>query len=306
MSSDLEHRIIQYLTNSMSSEDRALFLQDMHANVQLRRAFDVYKSIWEATNSLNYESENIDYTWKSFESKITIKPRYYLTKSSYVNLAASIIIAIVTIVSWNFISKKSHYKTSQYAENYILEDNSQVILNPNSKLILSNNFNSSNREVTLSGEAFFDVFESNKKFVVHTTIGDIVVHGTQFKVSVNEDNQSVLVELFDGHLSYIQNNQEYYLKSGDLLTSSLDEISRTTSKISMTNGGYVICKNSTLADILAQIKLIYDVNHHIKPRLLKDVYSVSLPKNDLKNCIKILNKISGNNFALINNSIVLK
>ena len=307
MSPELEHKIIQYLTNSMSSEDRALFVQEMDANVLLRKEFDVYKSIWEVTNSLSYESKNVNHSWKGFESIITDKPRYYLSKSSFVNVAASIIIiAIVTIVTWNFISKESNFKTSQYAENFVLDDYSQVILNPNSKLILPNDFNSSNREVTLLGEAYFDVVESNKKFIVHTTIGDVIVHGTQFKVSVNEDDQSVSIELFDGILSYIQSNQEYHLKSGDLLISSSNEITKTTSNISMTNDGYVICKNTSLANILAQIDLIYDVNHHIKPRLLKGVYSVSLPKDDLKNCIKILNQISGNNFALIDNSIVLK
>ncbi|MDG1719948.1 MAG: FecR family protein [Bacteroidia bacterium] len=307
MSPELEHKIIQYLTNCMSSEDRALFVQEMDANVLLRKEFDVYKSIWEVTNSLSYESESVNHSWKGFEPKITDKPHYFLSKSSFVNVAASIIIiAILTIVTWNFISKESNFETSQYAKDYVLDDNSQVILNPNSKLILPNDFNSSNREVTLLGEAYFDVVESNKKFIVHTTIGDVIVHGTQFKVSVNEDDQSVSVELFDGILSYIQSNQEYRLKSGDLLISSSNEITKTTSNISMTNDGYVICKNTSLANILAQIDLIYDVNHYIKPRLLKGVYSVSLPKNDLKNCIKILNQISGNNFALIDNSIVLK
>ena len=307
MSPELEHKIIQYLTNSMSSEDLALFVQEMDTNVLLRKEFDVYKSIWEVTNSLSYESKNVSHSWKIFESIITDKPRYFLSKSSFVNVAASIIIiAIVTIVTWNFISRESNFKTSQNAKNYVLDDYSQVILNPNSKLILPNDFNSSNREVTLLGEAYFDVVESNKKFIVHTTIGDVIVHGTQFKVSVNEDDQSVSVELFDGILSYVQSNQEYRLKSGDLLISSSNEITKTTSNISMTNDGYVICKNTSLANILAQIDLIYDVNHHIKPRLLKGVYSVSLPKNDLINCIKILNQISGNNFALIDNSIVLK
>ena len=194
MSTELEHKIIQYLTNSMSSEDLALFVQEMDTNVLLRKEFDVYKSIWEVTNSLSFESENVNHSWKGFESKITDKPSYYLSKSSFVNVAASIIIiALVTIVTWNFISKESNFEISQYAKDYVLDDNSQVILNPNSKLILPNDFNSSNREVTLLGEAYFDVVESNKKFIVHTTIGDVIVHGTQFKVSVNEDDQSVSV-----------------------------------------------------------------------------------------------------------------
>ena len=75
----------------MSSEDRALFVQEMGANVLLRKEFDVYKSIWEVTNSLSFESENVNHSWKGFESKITDKPSYYLSKSSFVNVAACLL-----------------------------------------------------------------------------------------------------------------------------------------------------------------------------------------------------------------------
>jgi ferric-dicitrate binding protein FerR (iron transport regulator) len=291
----------------MSSEERALFARDMDANVLLKNEYEAYKSIWEITNSLGYESENISQSWSNFESSVTEKPNNFLNKYWLVSLAASIIIiAFVSFSILNLVSDEFNFETSHYIENYELDDHTQVILNPNSKLILSNDFNTFNREVTLSGEAYFSVVKSNKKFIVHTAIGDIVVHGTQFKVSVNEENQSIVVELFNGRLSYFKNSQEYHLESGEILTSSSDKVSKSTSNIIVIDDGYVVCKNTTLANILAQIDLIYGVDYHIKPKLLENVYTVTLPRNNLENCIKILNQISGNNFALIDNSIVLK
>ena len=66
MSPELEHKIIQYLTNCMSSEDRALFVQEMDANVLLRKEFDVYKTTREVTTSLRFDSENVNHTRKGF------------------------------------------------------------------------------------------------------------------------------------------------------------------------------------------------------------------------------------------------
>ena len=64
----------------------------------------------------------------------------------------------------------------------------------------SDDFNKNSREVTLSGEAYFDVVANDKKFVVHTSVGDVIVHGTQFKVSIDEKDSLLVIDLFDGQL----------------------------------------------------------------------------------------------------------
>ena len=137
------------------------------------------------------------------------------------------------------------------------------------------------------------------------SVGDVIVHGTQFKVSIDEKDSLLVIDLFDGQLSYFQNNKEYTLLTGDLLISSKNTVNRSRSDISI-NDDFVICKNTSLADILTQINLVYGVDHHIKSKLLNDVYTLSFPKNNTNKCIVILNQVSGNKFALIDNSIVLK
>ena len=106
--------------------------------------------------------------------------------------------------------------------------------------------------------------------------------------------------------SYISNNSEYKLVSGDLLTSSKNVIEKLRSAISINGNDFVTCKNTSLADILSQINLVYGVNHNIKSKLLNDSYTISFPKNDINQCIAILKQISGYNFTFIDNSIVLK
>lgn len=306
MTSQLEHRIIQYLTNSMSAEERAVFEYDLINNVQLKKEFVSYKSIWEMTECLNYDRTSSDFHWENFESKISNKTNSHSSKLSFVKIAASVvIIAVTSIILWNFLSNGNKYTSADFAKNYQLDDQSKVILNPHSTLSFSDDFNKNSREVTLSGEAYFDVVANDKKFIVHTSVGDVIVHGTQFKVSIDEKDSLLVIDLFDGQLSYFQNNKEYTLLTGDLLISSKNTVNRSRSDIS-TNDDFVICKNTSLADILTQINLVYGVDHHIKSKFLNDVYTLTFPKNDINKCVVILNQVSGNKFALINNSIVLK
>ena len=291
----------------MSSEERAFFEQDLINNVQLKKEFMAYKSIWKMTECLNHNTTSSDFHWENFESKISNKTNSHSSKLSFVKIAASVVIITVTsIILWNFLSDGNKYTSADFAKNYQLDDQSKVILNPHSTLSFSDDFNKNNREVTLSGEAYFDVVSNDKKFVVHTSVGDVIVHGTQFKVSIDEKDSLLVIDLFDGHLSYFQNNKEYTLLTGDMIASSKNTVKRLKSDVSTDKNGYVSFRNSSLADILSQINLIYGINHYIKPKFLNDVYTLSFPKNDINKCIVILNQISGNKFALIDNSIVLK
>ena len=212
----------------MSAEERAVFEHDLINNVQLKKEFVSYKSIWEMTECLNYDRTSSDFHWENFESKISNKTNSHSSKLSFVKIAASVvIIAVISIILWNFLSDGNKYTSADFVKNYQLDDQSKVILNPHSTLSFSDDFNKNSREVTLSGEAYFDVVANDKKFVVHTSVGDVIVHGTQFKVSIDEKDSLLVIDLFDGQLSYFQNNKEYTLLTGDLLISSKNTVNRS-------------------------------------------------------------------------------
>ena len=52
--------------------------------------------------------------------------------------------------------------------------------------------------------------------------------------------------------------------------------------------------------------IVYNVKYKATNRLLKEHYTVSLPKDNLSECIRILNDVSGKSFALIDGTIVLQ
>ena len=73
----------------------------------------------------------------------------------------------------------------------ILEDGSKITLNGSSKLIYPKSFEkSATREVTLIGEAYFDVARNEQKpFLIHTPRMEIRVLGTAFNVRDYQEDQ---------------------------------------------------------------------------------------------------------------------
>ncbi len=65
--------------------------------------------------------------------------------------------------------------------------------------ILSVNFTQGNREVVLSGEAYFDVVsKANQPFIVQSRAQTITVLGTQFNVNAYRNEPAVVTTLVDG------------------------------------------------------------------------------------------------------------
>ncbi len=83
-----------------------------------------------------------------------------------------------------------------------LSDGTVVWLNAGSRLVYPETFTSKNREVTLYGEAFFDVTHNETKpFIVKTTDLDIRVLGTRFNVAAYPDDHSIQTTLQEGSVA---------------------------------------------------------------------------------------------------------
>ncbi|QJB40007.1 DUF4974 domain-containing protein [Chitinophaga oryzae] len=84
-------------------------------------------------------------------------------------------------------------------KSVVLPDGSSLVLRKNSRVELAEGFNRENRELTLTGEAFFDVAQDVRKpFLVHTSAFDIKVLGTVFNVSAYTGHPTMEAALFRG------------------------------------------------------------------------------------------------------------
>jgi transmembrane sensor len=118
---------------------------------------------------------------------------------------------VVTAKINSEISTKNGSKT-----NIVLPDGSLVWLNAGSKLSYDRNYGNSKREINLTGEAFFEVVHNSEKpFIIHTSIMDIKVLGTKFNVKSYPSDKTVEATLIRGSLEVSvknRSNQKIILK----------------------------------------------------------------------------------------------
>ncbi|HTE25456.1 FecR family protein [Flavitalea sp.] len=89
----------------------------------------------------------------------------------------------------------------------VLPDGSIVILRSNTTITLASDFNLVNRELVLSGEAFFDVtHHKDHPFTVHAGKINIEVLGTVFNVNAYPANANTETSLFRGKVAVSKND----------------------------------------------------------------------------------------------------
>jgi ferric-dicitrate binding protein FerR (iron transport regulator) len=121
----------------------------------------------------------------------------------------------------------------------VLPDGSQVWLNAGSNLDYNNSvFNKDLREVTLNGEAYFDVTKNaDKPFIIHTKKMDIKVTGTTFNVRSYNDEKIAEASLIRGSIEVTlkdRKDQKIILKPNEKISIATQETGTPASKTEKT------------------------------------------------------------------------
>lgn len=119
--------------------------------------------------------------------------------------AAAVVIACVSSLFWLMQDKKIaapmltiHTATGELKE-IVLADGSHVWLNAMSTLRYPQQFSGAKREVTLEGEAFFDISKNEQsQFVVHAGKTTTTVLGTAFNIAAYEPDVNIVVSVMRG------------------------------------------------------------------------------------------------------------
>ncbi len=127
-------------------------------------------------------------------------------------------------------NKASEITTKNGSKTYlVLADGTKVWLNAGSKLSYdADKYGDHFREVSLIGEAFFDVTKNPEKpFIIHTSNMDIKVLGTAFNVRCYPNEKKTETSLVRGRIEVTLKNrpsEKIYLKPNEKLTLINDNI----------------------------------------------------------------------------------
>lgn len=144
---------------------------------------------------------------------------FLLVSSSYfLWFANSKSIKIIPEKSFSEVSTKPGSKTK-----LLLPDSSVVWLNAGSTLTYNEHFGVTNRNTTLSGEAYFDVRKSTVPFIIHAHSIQIKVMGTAFNVKSYPNEKTTETSLIRGRVEITLDKrpgEKYILKPNEKLIVS--------------------------------------------------------------------------------------
>ncbi len=201
--------IFRYLSHETDDSETALLQMWLKSDSKNQKIFDKYKKTFELTkNYTNSEVSalEIEREWDIIASRINFSSFQDFGgktthRKSYILYAAAAMLALVMLVGGGLLYLDSTMSTNLTAEESVLKtnlsDGSQVALNIHSTLEYSKGFNKKQREVKLSGDAYFEVSHNvNKPFVVKTSLVSIEVIGTKFYAE--ERDSGVFVAVSEG------------------------------------------------------------------------------------------------------------
>ena len=192
-----------------------------------------------------------------------------------------------------------------------LSDGSKIYLNAGSELSYSKYYDSENRKVSLSGEAYFDVKRGINPFIISTEYAQITVLGTKFNVRSRDDGFEVGVN--EGAVKVHNDLQSMELSQGEQIDIN-PEYPKTFSSSKMADfypgwkNNKLICDNSSLVKICDELERIYDVKINFQNESQKNIPIsgiINLNPNNLESVLSSISLLSKREFKLRGDSYIV-
>lgn len=204
----------------------------------------------------------------------------------------AVLLILIGSLCFIMFSQKHQQPIVKTIEHYAKENNMQIDLpdqstidlRKSSKLVHKESWQTfKKRETWLRGEAYFDIEENDKPFIVHLPKGTITVLGTKFLVEAHLEKTQVILE--EGKVKFTVDNNFYDLSPGDNLTyeneSVIIEKNVETEHYNAWKKGKLAFKNEKLSTIINTINNSYALNISLDtPKLASRKVTASINKND--------------------------
>lgn len=145
----------------------------------------------------------------------------------------------------------------------VLEDGTRVWLNSGSSLIFPASFSDSERQVRLTGEAYFEVSHDGRPFKVITQTQTIHVLGTHFNIEAYQDERAVKTTLLEGAVNVLRADEKILLKPGQMTvnikTEPLTVRNANLNEVMGWKEGLFIFDNESIAEVMRKVSRWYDI-----------------------------------------------
>ena len=274
--------LLNYLRGECNDEEANRIEAWCEETPENRKALEqLYYTLFVGDRVAAMNAVDTEASLEKFKSAVRAKEEksrrrnFSLRWGRYATAAAAFLTGLVVAggIGWGLLSNKLTDYTiltaaGQRAET-VLPDGSKVWLNASSKLVYHNSFWSTDRQVDLSGEAYFEVaHDKHAPFIVNSKQIKTYVLGTKFNVRAREEENRVVTTLLQGLVRVDSPRTEdngYLLKPGQTLNVNTDTYQaelieyNQPSDILLWINGKLIFKQHSLLEITNVMEKLYDV-----------------------------------------------
>lgn len=272
------------------AELEQLLKEDKHNRAILRKIEEIKEAIGKVQGIEDFSQAD---SWNSISNKIkrkTIRTWVNVAKYAAIIVFALFLGSIVT-TQWNNRNEVTGFAEitvplGQMSETTLF-DGTKVWLNSGTTIRYNKDFGKKEREVSLDGEAFFDVTHTGTPFKVRFNGQEVEVLGTRFNVVAYSNENFSTVTLVDGKVNV--NNESGVniarLKPAEQLV--IDKVSKkATMKTVDVNfyvswiDGKIVFNEEKLSEICAKLERWYNVDIRLEDSSLGNLtFSGTILKN---------------------------
>lgn len=215
--------------------------------------------------------------------------------SIYQKVAAVLFVPLVLgVIAWSIYSGRDQqmamvtiHSTEGARTEFVLPDGSKGWLNSGSELTYPAKF-TTNREIQLEGEAFFNVVHQNgEKFRVKTLGLTVQVLGTSFDVSAYKNDPEISVILKEGSVQVLNENEKpiYLMKPDERLNFNIHQKVAEVSHICaaeqiLWTDGILQFRGEPMSEVMKKLGRWYNVDIEIRDKQLQKYNFKATFKNE--------------------------
>jgi transmembrane sensor len=255
--------------NNAELEELDLLMSENKRFAELAGDAAIHNTIFNTnTSSIKVDVEK---AWESIQDKKVKVIPLNASKQKLkwmAGVAAAVIVIFSSVWFYNAQNTTTVYLSNNENKHLFLEDGTTVWLNANSELTV--NYNNENRNITLVGEAYFEVVKNVKPFIVEANGSQTRVLGTHFNIKALKGDSLITTTLFEGKVQFSIDDNEVLLTpshyaaynvNSDLLTT--DTLMNENS-IAWQNGGIIKFEETNFKDVLSTIESCYHITVKVK------------------------------------------
>ena len=286
--------LLRYIKDTASNKEKSYIEAWLEADENNKRILLQTARIYYANNAMErIASRNPLIAYEKLEQRLVKRARLYWLKRF--SVAAACIIAIIGLSSLiSYIRVGSSTDDPQYITleanagirtHFNLPDGTVVYLNSGSSLSYPVPYDSKERKVCLSGEAYFKVTHNEKQPFIVSAFGDrynVRVLGTEFNMQAYASEDQISTTLVKGSVNVEVKNKigkiyKWELKPSEKAVCDIDEGKVLITKVNTIYEtawmeGKLMFKNMPLPQVLKRLSYFYNVKFEIQDPVINSYY----------------------------------